>query len=67
MFPDLLPGTAAAVSFARFIQEPLAEYASMWHSADDAGVFGLEVLYLDLHPLKVSDIRLAACSGISWR
>ena len=53
MFPELQPGTAAAECLARTVQEPLAEYANMWLSADPVGTFGYETLYLTLHPLKV--------------
>ena len=54
MFPDLQPGTCAAVSLARFVQDPLIEYCALWTSADAVEIFGYENLYLDLHPLKVS-------------
>lgn len=50
MFPDLQSGTAAAVSLARFVQEPLAEICHMWWSADSSGSFGFELLFLDIHP-----------------
>lgn len=53
MFPDLQPGTCAAVSLGRYAQEPLMEYCSLWTSADAVEMFGYESLYLDLHPLKV--------------
>lgn len=53
MLPDLEPSTAAAVSLARFSQEPLAEYAGLWTSFDAVNGFGYEALFLDLHPLKV--------------
>lgn len=50
MFPNLQPGTAAAICLARFVQEPLAEYCNMWWSADGTANFGQEILFLDLHP-----------------
>jgi transcription elongation factor SPT6 len=52
MFPDLEPGTAAAVCLARYAQEPLAEYCALWTSVDAVDGFGFESLFLDLHPLK---------------
>ena len=52
MFPEQQPGTACAVSLARFVQEPLAEYCAMWSSADAVGTFGHELLFLNIHPLK---------------
>lgn len=51
-FPGIPPGAAAAVSLARMIQNPVAEYANMWRSADSIGTFGFETLFLDLHPLQ---------------
>jgi transcriptional accessory protein Tex/SPT6 len=56
MFPDLQPGSCAAVSLARFAQEPLMEYCALWTCADSVEVFGYEALYLDLHPLKVRSV-----------
>ena len=38
--------------FFRFVQDPLNEYAAMWTSANEIGVFGYEAWYLDLHPYK---------------
>ena len=51
-FPEFVPGTAAAMCHARYVQEPLAEYCSLWTSANAVGVFGYEALFLDVHPLK---------------
>ena len=53
MFPELQAGTACAISLARFVQNPWAEYCNLWLSADAVGTFGHEVLFLDVHPLKV--------------
>jgi hypothetical protein len=53
MFPDLQPQAAAAVSLARFAQEPLGEYCSAWQSANSQEIFGYELLFLNIHPLKV--------------
>jgi transcription elongation factor SPT6 len=52
MFPGVPAGAASAVCLARFLQDPVAEYANMWRSADAIGRFGFEVLFLDLHPLQ---------------
>ena len=57
MFPDFEPGIASAVCLARFTQDPLAEYANMWSTADTVGNFGFETLFLDIHPLKVREIK----------
>lgn len=51
-FPGIPPGAAAGVSLARMVQNPVAEYANMWRSADAIGMFGFETLFLDLHPLQ---------------
>eukprot|EP01034_Spumella_vulgaris_P023707 gene23707-29953_t len=52
MFPELQPGGAAAVSLARFAQEPLSEYCGIWTSANAIEQFGFEALFLNTHPLK---------------
>lgn len=53
LLPDLSPDTAAAVSLARYAQEPLSEYANLWRSVDSTYSFGYELLYLNHHPLQV--------------
>lgn len=55
LFPDMEASTCAAVSLARFAQEPLIEYCALWLSVDSMEQFGYESLYLDLHPLKVRE------------
>lgn len=52
MFPELQPAESAAVSLARFAQEPLAEYCGAWNSASPQEIFGYELLFLNVHPLK---------------
>lgn len=52
MFPDFLPEISAAISLGRYVQEPLAEFCSMWQTADNTGRFGTESIHLDIHPLK---------------
>ena len=51
-YPEFTPGVWAAICLARFVQEPLAEYASLWTSCNATDVFGYEALFLDVHPLK---------------
>jgi transcriptional accessory protein Tex/SPT6 len=58
LFPDLPVDSVAAVSLARFSQEPLSEYANLWRSVDSNYLFGYEVLYLSLHPLQVNNVLL---------
>ena len=53
LYPDLQPSTWAAISLARYAQEPLTEYCALWTSVNSVDEFGYEALYLDLHPLKV--------------
>jgi transcriptional accessory protein Tex/SPT6 len=52
MFPEFEQGVSAAICLARYVQEPLAEYCSLWTSANAIEVFGYEALFLDVHPLK---------------
>lgn len=54
MFPDLQPSECAAVSLARYTQEPLAEYCSAWMNANAQDIFGFELLFLKVHPLQVN-------------
>jgi len=54
MLPDLQPSECAAVSLARYTQEPLAEYCSAWMNANAQEIFGFELLFLKVHPLQVS-------------
>ena len=51
-FPEFSEGVWAAICLARYAQEPLAEYASLWTSCNSVEVFGYEALFLDVHPLK---------------
>ena len=51
MFPEFDPSLCAAVCLARYVQEPLAEYCNLWTSANGTGEFGVEALFLKLHPL----------------
>mmetsp|Transcript_22708 Transcript_22708/g.37888 ORF Transcript_22708/g.37888 Transcript_22708/m.37888 type:complete len:2014 (+) Transcript_22708:62-6103(+) len=51
-FPELERPEAAAVCMARYAQEPLAEYCAAWNCANSQDVFGFELLFLNVHPLK---------------
>ena len=53
MFPDLPSEVASSICLGRYVQEPLAEYCAMWGSADPMGNFGYELLFLDIHPMKL--------------
>lgn len=54
LFPELQPAEGAAISLARFAQEPLSEYCSAWMNPNPQEIFGFELLFLNIHPLKVS-------------
>ena len=62
MFPEILPGGASAICLARYVQDPLNEFANMWTSADSIGFFGFESFYLDIHPLQ-SMVERFSCQG----
>lgn len=51
-FPDLPPNLRAAISIARYGKDPLAEIAYSWNVASDAGLFGTELLYINIHPMQ---------------
>lgn len=51
-FPQLSVNHKVAISIARHNQNPLAELTYAWNTASDAGVFGTELLFLDVHPLQ---------------
>ena len=51
MFPNFQQNVCASICLGRFVQEPLAEFCNLWTSANAAGVFGYEALFLKLHPL----------------
>jgi transcriptional accessory protein Tex/SPT6 len=52
LMPDYNEVVCAAVCLGRYAQEPLCEYANIWTTANSSGLFGHEVLYLNLHPLQ---------------
>ena len=51
-FPEALTNLRCAISIARHGKHPLAELCYAWMAASDAGVFGTETLYLNVHPLQ---------------
>lgn len=51
-FPDFAVNLKCAISVARYAKDPLAELTYAWCVASDAGVFGTEMLYLNIHPMQ---------------
>ncbi|KAL7554309.1 hypothetical protein ACHAWF_017747, partial [Thalassiosira exigua] len=51
-FPEFAVNLKVAVATARWAKDPLAELAYTWSAASDAGVFGTEMLFLNVHPLQ---------------
>ena len=51
-FPDSSLNLKCAIAIARYAKDPLAEIAYTWSVASDAGVFGTEMLFLNIHPLQ---------------
>lgn len=51
-FPDHAVNLKSAIAVARYAQSPLAELTYAWSVASDAGNFGTEMLYLNVHPLQ---------------
>jgi len=51
-FPDTAINLKVAIATARWVKEPLAELAYTWSAASDTGVFGTEMLFLNIHPLQ---------------
>jgi len=51
-FPDAAVNQKCAISIARYAKDPLAEIAYTWSVASDAGVFGTEMLFLNVHSLQ---------------
>jgi transcription elongation factor SPT6 len=49
-FPDYPENLKCAISLARHAKDPLAELSYAWSVASDAGTFGTELLYLNIHP-----------------
>lgn len=51
-FPDFAVNLKCAISVARYAKDPLAELTYTWSVASDAGIFGTEMLYLNIHPMQ---------------
>ena len=51
-FPDYGVNLKSAISVARYAKDPLAELTYAWSVASDAGMFGTEMLFLNIHPLQ---------------
>uniref|UniRef100_A0A7S4IZN9 S1 motif domain-containing protein n=1 Tax=Odontella aurita TaxID=265563 RepID=A0A7S4IZN9_9STRA len=51
-FPDAMVNLKVAVSVARHAKDPLGELSYTYSVASDAGVFGTEMLFLNVHPLQ---------------
>ncbi|CAN0054949.1 unnamed protein product, partial [Ectocarpus fasciculatus] len=51
-FADFSVNQRAAVALARYLQDPLVEFAGMWTTMDSSGNFGHEMFSLRLHPLQ---------------
>lgn len=51
-FPDFAENLKCAISLARHAKDPLSELTYAWSVASDAGVFGTEMLFLNIHPMQ---------------
>ncbi len=51
-FPDSAINLKCAISIARYAKDPLGEVSYTWSVASDTGVFGTEMLFLNVHPLQ---------------
>jgi transcription elongation factor SPT6 len=51
-FPDYPENLKCAISLARHAKDPLAELTYAWSVASDAGMFGTELLFLNIHPAQ---------------
>ena len=51
-FPDHAPALRIAISIARNGKDPLAELAYAWNVASDTGLFGTELLYMNINPMQ---------------
>ena len=48
-FPEYAENLKCAISLARHAKDPLAELTYAWSVASDAGMFGTELLFLNIH------------------
>jgi len=51
-FPEFAVNLKSAVSVARYAKNPLAELTYAWSVASDAGVFGAEMLFLNINSIQ---------------
>jgi transcription elongation factor SPT6 len=51
-FPDYAINLKCAISMARYAKDPLGELTYTWSVASDAGVFGTEMLFLNIHAIQ---------------
>jgi len=51
-FPDSAMNLKVAIAAARWAKDPLCELTYTWSVASDAGMFGTEMLFLNVHPLQ---------------
>ncbi|KAI2503011.1 Death-like domain of SPT6 [Fragilaria crotonensis] len=51
-FPDTEVNLKCAVAIARHAKDPLSELTYAWNVASESGVFGTEMLYLNIHPMQ---------------
>lgn len=51
-FPDAATNLRCAVAIARHAKDPLSELAYTYCVASDAGVFGTEMLFMNIHPMQ---------------
>mmetsp|Transcript_3991 Transcript_3991/g.10444 ORF Transcript_3991/g.10444 Transcript_3991/m.10444 type:complete len:1955 (-) Transcript_3991:295-6159(-) len=51
-FPDHSPALRIAIAIGRYGKDPLAELAYAWNVASDTGLFGTELLYININPMQ---------------
>jgi transcription elongation factor SPT6 len=51
-FPDTEVNLKCAIAVARQGKDPLSELTYAWNVASDAGFFGTEMFYLNIHPMQ---------------
>ena len=51
-FPEYSGNLKSAIAAARYAKDPLAELTYAWSVASDAGMFGTEMLFLNIHPAQ---------------
>ena len=51
-FPDHSVTLRCAIAIARYSKDPLTELTYAWGVASDAGIFGTEMLFMNIHPMQ---------------